>query len=148
MAGDGGGAASGAALPSVRLPLLQRDGRIHTTGGLNWGQRHGRDPNQAYIPVPAEVARSGFFPPPKQHFTVLTDDDRTLICVRAQANGKAIETPANNSLLGEYFRARLGLPAGVFIQKADLLRYGRTDVEFLKLDEDTFFLDFSAPARM
>jgi len=74
---------------------------------------------------------------------VLTDDNKELICVRAQDDGKAIHTTLDNSLLGEYFRFRLGLPNGVFITKDHLLRYGRADVDFYKIDEETYLMDFS-----
>src|SRR5690606_11716890 len=125
-----------AELESIEVSLLARGGKMHTRGGLNWGQREGRERNQAYIPITAEVSRSGFFPPVGKHFTVLTDANKVLICTRAQQNGKAIQTPNNNSHLGEYFRNRLGLSSGAFVEKADLLRYGRTSVTFYKLDEE------------
>jgi hypothetical protein len=77
------------------------------------------------------------------HFTINTDDNKTLIATRAQQNGKAIHTPHNNSLIGEYFRMRLGLPKGAFVQKEDLIRYGRTDVDFYKVDDENYYMDFS-----
>lgn len=78
------------------------------------------------------------------HFTVLTDDGNVLICARAQENGKAIHTPHDNSLIGKYFRNRLALASGVAVEKKDLENYGRTDVRFYKIDNETYFLDFSA----
>ena len=60
-----------------------------------------------------------------------------------QQNNKAITTPARNSDLGEYFRNRLGLANGDFVTREDLDRYGRTDVIFIKLDEETYYMDFS-----
>ena len=132
-------------LEHVTCSLLTRGGQIHTKAGLNWGQRDHREPNQAYIPVTAEVDRSGFFPPVKTHFTVLTDDGKVLICTRAQDGGKAIQTPAGNSQLGEYFRNRLGLPNGAFVRKEDLERYGRTTVDFYRIDDDTYQMDFAPP---
>jgi len=146
IAEDLPGAISQHGWPKVTCPLVQRDGRIHTAGGLNWGQRAGRDPNQAYIPVPAAVSGSDFFPPRGEHFTVLTDDGKWLICVRAQDDGKAIEIPADNSQLGEYFRNRLGLANGVFVTREDLERYGRTDVDFYKTDDGPYLMDFSPPS--
>jgi hypothetical protein len=119
---------------------------VQNTGGLNWGQREGRNPNQAYIQLPPEVYKSNFFPIRSQHFTVVTDDSKTFICTRAQksADGQAIETPHNNSLLGEYFRNRLGLSNGAPISKKDLEKYGRTDVIFYKFDDENYYMDFSA----
>jgi hypothetical protein len=44
--------------------------------------------------------------------------------------------------LGEYFRHRLGLPSGALVTKEDLIRYGRTDVEFYKIDDETYYMNF------
>lgn len=136
-------------LPSVQISLLDRNGVLPPRSGLNWGQRpelH-REPNQAYIKLPSSVYNTDFFPPRTVHFTVLTDDGKVLICTRAQDNGKAIHTPHNNSLIGEYFRNRLGLPNGAPVTTDDLLRYGRTTVDFYKIDDETYFMDFSVPAN-
>lgn len=133
------------ALPGVVLSLLTRSGKVHERAGLNWGQREGRNRDQAYIPVPAIVHREhpGFFPPRERRFLVETDDGVTLVCVIAQDNDKAIETPDNNSLLGGYFRRRMGLQSGAKIALQDLEAYGRTDVEFTKIDQDLFLMNFS-----
>ncbi len=133
----------GAGIDNVTLSFLTDTGETGRRSGINWGQRTGREPNQAYIPLPAPIARSGFFPLDKQHFSVLTDDGIQLILRVEQQNDKAITTPANNSLLGEYFRRRLGLPNGAFVARADFEHYGRTDVTFYKLDDEQFFMDFS-----
>ena len=134
-------------LPFVQVSLLDRDGELPKRSGLNWGQRpeYRREPNQAYIKLPSNIYNSGFFPPRGVHFTVLTDDGKVLICTRAQDNGKAIHTPHNNSLIGEYFRNRLGLPNGALVTTNDLKQYGRTTVDFYKIDDETFFMDFSVP---
>jgi len=74
---------------------------------------------------------------------VLTDDNKVMICSRAQQNGKALRTPSNNSEIGIYFRQRLGVPLGDAVQLSDLENYGRTDVCFYKIDDETYFMDFS-----
>jgi len=132
-------------LDSVRLSLLDRNGNLPKKSGLNWGQRpeYRREPNQAYIKVPAYIGKSDFFPVEKQHFTILTDDEMTIVCTIAQANRKAIESPHNNSLIGKYFRKRLGLKNGEFVRLEHLMRYGRTDVEITKIDDETYYMDFS-----
>lgn len=132
-----------AGLESVRISLLDRYGNMPPISNLNWGQRPGREPNQAYIHLPSSIYSTNFFPERKIHFTVLTDDGKVLICTRAQDNGKAIHTPHNNSLIGEYFRNRLDVHNGAFVKKEDLLRYGRTDVIFYKIDDETYLMDFS-----
>ena len=107
------------------------------------GSKSVRNPNQSYIGLPAALQRSGFFPEVKRRFTVLTDDDKIFTCVRAQANGKGIETPQNNSEIGAYLRERLGLRTGAYISIQDLKRYGRYDVVFYKLDDENYVMDFS-----
>lgn len=134
-------------LDTVTLSLLTRDGKIGARSGLNWGQRKGRNHNEAYIPVPRKIAQKKFFPLHKQHFTVQTDDHKSLILRIEQEHDKALTTPLNNSLLGEYFRRRLGLGNGEYISVESLKRYGRTDVSFTKLDEEQYYMDFARPVK-
>lgn len=125
------------------LSLLTKSKTVGKHSGLNWGQRDGRNPNQAYIPVPLSVARSGFFPTDGRHITVSTDDNKILILRLEQAHNKALTTPLSNAELGEYFRNRLNLANGAPVTKSDLEKYGRTDVSFIKYDEEEYFMDFS-----
>ena len=134
----------------VTIPLYSsRTGEVQDSAGLNWGYRqqpgYNRNLNEAYIQIGAQLGREDFFPPRPVRFTVITDSGDSFIAVRAQKSegGDAIETPENNALLGEYFRARMGLPDGEFITKQHLGNYGREDVEFCKIDDDTFLMDFS-----
>jgi hypothetical protein len=133
----------GAGVESVTLTLLARNGETGAKSGLNWGQRDGREPNQAYIPLPVNVARSDFFPLNKRQFSVLTDDGNQLILRVEQQNDKAITTPLNNSLIGEYFRRRIGIANGAYVWRRDLESYGRTNVTFYKLDDEQYIMDFS-----
>ncbi|MGF7145031.1 hypothetical protein HNQ56_003464 [Anaerotaenia torta] len=135
---------AGEGIISTTLSLLTNRGDVGEKSGLNWGQRKGRNRNQAYIHLPAKIARSGFFPLDKQHFTVVTDDGHTLLLRVEQQNNKAITTPLSNAQLGEYFRNRLGVGNGVFVTTQDLLNYGRTDVTFYKIDDEQYFMDFHA----
>lgn len=130
-------------LEMVTLSLVTRCGDPGKRSGLNWGQRPNRNPNEAYIPLPTRIAKSGFFPLEKRHFVAITDDRHQLILRIEQQNDKAITTPARNSDLGEYFRNRLGLANGEFVTRDALERYGRKDVVFVKLDEETYYMDFS-----
>lgn len=131
----------------VNITFINRYGEISKRSALNWGQRpeENREPNQAYMPLKAEIYQTEFFPPVGQHFTILTDDNKVLIGSRAQQNGKAIHTPHNNSLIGEYFRNRLGVPNGEAVLREHFENYGRFDINFYKIDEETFFMDFSKP---
>lgn len=134
---------------SVEISFLDRSNNLPARSGLNWGKRpeYNRNPNQAYIRVPSTVAQSDFFPPRGTYFTIVTDDGKTFDGVVAQANNKAVETPRDNSLLGKYFRERLGLPDGAEVKKYHLLNYGRTTVKFVKIDADTYYMDFSVPTK-
>lgn len=132
----------------VTLPLIiEKTGEPGQRSGLNWGQRAGRNPNEAYIPLSRKVAQSGFFPLNKQHFLVVTDDHHTLQLRVEQQGDKAITTPASNAQLGEYFRNRLGLANGVRVSCADLDLYGRHNVSFYKIDDEQFYMDFSVAQK-
>ncbi|MDR1027491.1 MAG: NgoFVII family restriction endonuclease [Rickettsiales bacterium] len=127
----------------VRLPLFsERQNRMHEHSGLNWGQRDGREPNQAYIPVPIDVRELGFFPPRGEQFSVLTDDGFPFVCVIAQDGGKAIHTTNNNSEFGEYFRNRLGVALSTPITLKDLDRFGSRYVKFTKINEEEYYMEF------
>lgn len=128
----------------VTLSLVnKKTGEPGKRSGLNWGQRKNRNRNEAYIPLPRKIAKSGFFPLGKRHFLVMTDDHHVLQLRVEQQNDKAITTPASNAQLGEYFRNRLGLANGAYIHGYDLENYGRKDVSFYKIDGEQYYMDFS-----
>jgi hypothetical protein len=122
---------------------------VHERSGLNWGQRVGREPSQAYIPVPLSVhtQQPDFFPEWDREFSVITDDGESFVCVVAQQNRKAIETRYDNSILGRYFRRRIGLADGAPVTMDHLEGYGRSSVTIYKLNSDTYYLDFSMGDR-
>ena len=63
----------------------------------------------------------------------------------AQGDGKALETPQSNAILGAWIRNILKLESGVFITKEMLEEYGKTFVTFKKYNlhgEDIYTLDF------
>ncbi len=130
-------------LENITISLLNKQGELPQRSGLNWGQREGRERNQAYIKLKSKVYSSTFFPPRGDHFTILTDDGYSFNCVRAQDNGKAIHTHQNNSILGVYFRDRIGVGNGAPISTDDLRMYGRTDITFYRINSETFYMDFS-----
>lgn len=128
---------------TVTLSLLdRRTGETPVRSGINWGQRDDRNKNQSYIAIPADIGRSDFFPERHSQFTVLTDDDYSFIMVRAQDGGKALHTTQNNAILGAYLRARMGVPSGQYVTRQNLVTYGRTNITFTKIDDETYLLDF------
>ena len=135
---------AGTSAQKCRLSLLQKyKDETGARSGLNWGQRGNRNRNEAYIPLPSHIAKSGFFPLNEQHFIAVTDDGHSLLLRVEQQNDKAITTPDSNARLGEYFRNRMGLANGNYITRADLEEYGRSDVDFYKFDDEQFYMDFS-----
>ena len=130
----------------VTLPLFTETKHkisVPKSSGLNWGQRPQRNQDQAYIAVPVDIQRSNFFPNPGEIFFVRCDDGEEFNCKRAQANGKAIETPDNNAILGLYFRKRLGIRPGYLVTIQHLYKYGRTSVDIYYKSKNEYFLDFS-----
>jgi len=127
---------------SIRLGLLSRNGQLPVRSGLNWGQRPGRNGNEAYIAIPIQHTRDGFFPSIGTPFRVVTDSGEYLTLVRRQEYGKALHSLPQNYILGLYFRARLGVSPGIAITSADLLSYGRSDIEIQRMNHSEFYLDF------
>lgn len=130
----------------VTLPLTSGRGvklTVPMRSGLNWGQRPGRNQDQAYIRIPSDIQKSDFFPPSGEEFTIVCDDDFQFKAIRAQQNGKAIHSLPDNSIMGIYFRQRLGLEKGAFVVLEHLLEYGRHTVRIHKTSIDLlFYLDF------
>lgn len=129
-------------IKKIIVPLLDKNNEPQY--GLNWGQRTGREPNQAYIQLPIEVYRSDFFPKKPEHFFIHTDDGLDIKFTRAQKTdeGTALQTPDDNSYFGKYIRDRLGIPHGQEITAKDILNYGCTKITFFKIN-DKYYMDFS-----
>ena len=155
----------------IVIPLINGKGHLGEGSGLNWGVMSDgtprlsnknkpnsfRNPNEAYIRVPKKIAMTGFFPEynalakhkeEQTRFTIITDDGETFSCVRTSGGfGKEIETPQDNSELGRYFRKRLGLPDGAYIDVKAMKAYGRFDVTFYKTPDESYVMDFSRPKK-
>ena len=129
-------------LPYVDLSLLTSKGEEYAAGGgINWGQRDGRNPNQSYIAIPAPIQRQKFFPPKGKVFTVLANKNQFIKMVVAQGDhGKALHSHEDNSELGVFLRQRLSLDSGCFVHKKDLR--SKTTVRFYKVDDENFYMEF------
>ncbi|MBR1666727.1 MAG: NgoFVII family restriction endonuclease [Bacteroidaceae bacterium] len=55
-------------METIRVYLLDKEGESQY--GLNWGQRVGREPNQAYLQLDSIVYNSDFFPVKGTYFLV------------------------------------------------------------------------------
>lgn len=141
----------------LAIPLYGTDKKtseMFQRSGLNWGFGKGRTrkTNEAYIPLYKDDVHSDFFPgrlEPDARFTIETDDGRIIHASRGQGakRGKAISTPdreaGGNTIFGKYFRERMGVPEDRRFCIADFEAYGRHDVTFTKIDDDTYYMDFS-----
>lgn len=130
-------------MENIEVFLFDKNGDVQY--GLNWGQREGRDPDQAYLQLTPEVYRSDFFPVKRNFFIAETDDGETLIFNRGQKgeDGCALEVPDDNAKLGRYLRKRMNIPYGKRIEKDDIENYGRSSIRFYKFDNMHYKLDFS-----
>lgn len=143
----------------VVLPLVAqvsvkdtKRGEPHKQWGLNWGQRPGRAKNQAVIPVPSRVwdYDPNFFPRGeagnRPQFLVTTDDGKSLFFTVAEAGDKALHSVPSNSLVGEYFRNRLGVASEAEVVLDDLLRNGSRFVRVYRTEDEGYYLEYSPEA--
>lgn len=148
----------------LRLYSSRADGRkfVAEKSGLNqWngarlvrrtGEYKPRDPNELYIPYPAEDRNRipGFFPNRDTVFNLRLPDGTVIpakTCQRADPNnpeiGKAIMSNPNN-LLGEWLlRGVFELPEGTLVTYQMLQRYGIDSVIFTKNGDLDYSIDFA-----
>lgn len=143
-----------AAGASVNFYLYSRKYRqaFNPGGGVNWGARPERkNQDESYLPIPVHVSRSGFLPPRNTPITVHCDDGRVLILRGSSGNqtshpsGKDLGSLPSNGILGAYLRWRMEVPSGTPIGIPEILSYGRSFVTLTRLDDESYFLDFSRP---
>lgn len=126
----------------IEIPLLVREGDIMQTpakSGINWGQREGREPNQAYLSLSPKIRN--FFPAPSVRFMVYTRRHGGFVAVRAQAEGKALQSSTNNSILGLILRQALGVKEGAYVTTSDVRRAGMESLRCYRLVSGDFYLD-------
>lgn len=146
-------------LPQICLRLYssRADGRkfVAEKSGLNqWngarlvrqtGEYKRRDPNELYIPYPAEDrARTiGFFPDRDTVFNLRLPDGSVIPAKVCQADGKAIMSNPNK-LLGEWLlRKVFELPEGTQVTYQMLQRFGIDSVIFTKHGTLDYSVDFA-----
>ena len=49
--------------------------------------------------------------------------------------------------MNSHFGLRLGIANGNAVTMEYLEKYGRTDIDFYKIDEENYYMDFSVPAK-
>lgn len=138
-------------IDTLEVSLLKADGSETGYGsGVNWGIRkngYKRNRNQAYIPYNVADQKAGFFPQVKadgsyQVFKVVTKNYDAFYMRQAQANGKALETPESNAIIGEWLRRCIGVSDGEYITKEMLENAGGTKVLFKKYEGGIYTLEY------
>lgn len=141
----------------LRLYSTKSDGTkfVAEKSGLNqWngarfvrrtGEYKPRDPNELYIPYPAEDRRNtvGFFPDRDTVFNLRLPDGSEIPAKICQDDGKAIMSNPNN-LLGEWLlRKVFELSEGTLVTYEMLLKFGIDSVVFTKHGELDYSVDFA-----
>ena len=109
------------------------------------GEYKPRDPNELYIPYPAEDRRNtvGFFPDRDTVFNLRLPDGSEIPAKICQDDGKAIMSNPNN-LLGEWLlRKVFELSEGTLVTYKMLLKFGIDSVVFTKHGELDYSVDFA-----
>jgi hypothetical protein len=150
--------------------LLGKNGEVQNYAGLNWGQnpQNHTTPNDAYIAIRTSHIRSlpNLFPPkqlnplevdgrgrPQRHndsIEIIWDDGLTMECLlegTQKIDGivypKQISSFPKKSELGEYIRARIGVPSGQPVRKHHLESYGRLDISISMVGDGVYSFNFS-----
>ena len=109
------------------------------------GTRTPRNPNELYIPYPAEDRRTsvGFFPPRDTIFELYMPDGSIIPTKVCQDDGKAIMSNPNKILGKWLLRTVFELPEGEVVTYEMLEKFGIDSVIFTKLDDLKYKIDFA-----
>lgn len=152
---------------TIRLTLLDRQGKVPDISGLNWGQgvKAHTKPNDVYIKISSAAIRTGFFKPKSYErmagleleqtkkyripVEVIWDDGTAMDCleegdqtVNRILYPKQIASAYSKEILGSYLRKRLGVPSGQKVTIEDLKKHGRTYIDITKTGENNYYMDF------
>lgn len=133
---------------TIFLPLYGRKQTVFEKSGLNQWNASGRprDPNEAYIPIPAEVKRNfpDFFPDRKTPFMLKLPNGSQMQSKICQDNDKALMSYSNRELGQWILRDVLGLKEGELLTYDKLQMIGIDSVRIDKISDDQFEINFSA----
>lgn len=152
------------------MTLLNIKGEVQNAAGLNWGQnsKNHTTPNDAYIPIRTSHIRNfaKLFPPKQMNpleidgrgrmqrhndsIEIIWDDGLTMEGllegsqpIEGLIYPKQISSFPSKAELGEYIRARIGVPSGQPVRRHHLESYGRTDIKVSLLGDGVYEFDFS-----
>ena len=102
-----------------------------------------RDPNEVYIPYPAEDRKRGeFFPPRDTVFDLQLPDGKHIKAKVCQSDNKAIMSNPNKDLGKWLLRDVFDIPEGIPLTYDMLRIFGIDSVVFTKVDELKYKIDF------
>lgn len=102
-----------------------------------------RNPNELYIPYPADDrARGAFFPPRDHHFELKLPDGTSIVAKVCQQDSKAIMSNPNSDLGEWLLRDVFELEEGTLVTYEMLQVFGIDSVLFTKEAEDIYSIDF------
>ncbi|MFH1564800.1 MAG: hypothetical protein ABIC82_03040 [bacterium] len=116
--------------------------------GLNQWNAGGRlrDPDEVYIPIPAEIHRNfpNFFPDRETSFLLKFPDGENVESKICQDGGKALMTKSNRKLGKLILRDGLKLKEGELATYDKLQLFGIDSVRIDKISNEQFEINFSA----
>jgi hypothetical protein len=136
------------------ITLLDAEGNIHETAGINWGtnlQNH-TTPIDAYIPINiAEVRQNpGLFDlkGPQQVIVTLHWDDGEIMTAQFEGNSvgeypKQLASTPHKNTMGAYLRRRFGIANNEIFTMEHLDNYGRRTVTIERIDATNYSMDIS-----
>ena len=143
------------------INLLDQQGQVPEKSGINWGLNTNELTGtvntrvaDAELRITADLIRTGIIPSKQgvRKIPVLLQwDDGTImhgsfeqnIDVDSALYPKALCSDNDKSILGSYLRHRLGVNLTKKITLADLVAYGRTNIEITLQPNGSYYLDFS-----
>ncbi len=129
------------------LPLYSKDKKVAPKSGLNQWNAAGRqrDPNEVYIPIPAQVhhIKPHFFPDRDHPFDLILPDDKVLRSKVCQDNNKALMSYSNKALGKWILRDVLHLREGELLTYEMLQELGVDSVKIDKYSDGTYKINFA-----
>lgn len=121
--------------------ILENDSSYHSKG-LNIWNREGKDEKDSYIDISRHYRTFDKFFPKNEPVALETNDGLHFLVERQGGYGKELVILNEETNFYDYFSRRLELDTPRPISYADLVSYGRTDVEITKIGNDRFKLNF------
>jgi hypothetical protein len=131
---------------------------------INWGfaPKGHTNPRDAYIGLrkqdieqypelfPPKSANNGLGRADNEPIDVIWDDGVSMVCllegsmeIDSVRYPNKISTLKSKKILGDYLRNRLGILPGIKVTEKDFARYGRNNITISKINEGSYYFDFS-----